>query len=140
MSQETRQDFKKWQVDLAYESTQGLCPRCGANLEQGYHVHHRSGDHSDNSLVNIELLCVKCHFTTFKGSNPYVEHKQTEAKVLESLGKVIDLILDPASKMSGATLEKLNDSMTMALRVSRNVSEIDYGKLQVPASILQQRG
>jgi hypothetical protein len=140
MTQDTREDFHRWQIDLAYEEAQGLCHRCGANLDQGYHIHHVNSDHSDNTLINMELLCVKCHFTTYRGSNPWDEHKKTEAKVLESLLKVIDLVLDPASKMSGATIEKLNDSMTMALRSSRYLNEIDYGKLSVPTSILQMRG
>jgi ribosomal protein S27AE len=141
MSQETREDFHKWQIDLAYEAQNGLCKKCGAGLEQtGFHAHHEDGDHTNNSLANLSLLCPKCHFTTFKGSNPWDAHKDTEKRILESLLKVIDLVLDPASKMSGATLEKLNDSMTMALRSSRYFNEIDYGKMTVPASILQMRG
>lgn len=141
MSKETRQDFKKWQIDLAYESQNGLCVRCGAGLEQtGFHAHHEDGNHSNNALSNLSLLCPKCHFTTFKGSNPWDEHKKTEATVLNALLKVIDAFNDPASKLSGATLEKFNDSMTMALRSSRYYNEIDYGRMQVPASIQMVRG
>jgi len=133
-----RQDFKKWQIDLAYESTEGLCPRCGAGLDQtGFHVHHRDGDNSNTRLENIELLCPKCHFTTFKGAkeNQYEAHKNQETMVLTKLNELIVIALDPASKMSGATAEKLIDAMTMSLKTSRNINEIDYGKLQTPAYI-----
>ena len=139
-TQDTRRDFSTSQISLAYESQDGLCIHCGAGLEQtGYHAHHKDGDHSNNTQENLELWCPKSHFTTFKGSNPWVEHKKTEAKILESLVTVITNTLDPASKMSGATLEKLNDAMTLALKVSRNVFEIDYGRIQVPAELRIKR-
>ncbi len=141
MSQDTRESFKKWQIDLAYESQNGLCTHCGAGLEQtGFHAHHKDGDHANNATENLELWCPKSHFTTFKGANPWDEHKKTEEKVLNAMLKVIDLFNDPASKLSGATLEKFNDSMVMALKSSRYLYEIDYGRMQVPASIRMIRG
>jgi hypothetical protein len=140
MSQETRQGFETWQIDIAYESQQGLCLKCGAGLEQtGFHAHHKNEDNSDNTLENLELYCPKCHFSMAPGPSPWEEHKKVEKIVLDSLLKTVVSILDPASKLSGATLKELNDIMAMALRSSRYYNEIDYGRMQTPASIRIKR-
>lgn len=137
--QEDRRDFPKWKIDLAYESCEGLC-KCGANLEQtGFHVHHIDSDSSNTSLSNIQLLCQKCHHRTFGEENPFITHQKQERDILEKLNLLITQSLDPASKVSGATLEKLVDAMTMSLKVSRNVTEVDYGIQHVPATIKLQR-
>ena len=134
-----RRDFKRWVIDLCFEAQQGLCSKCGVSLEsEPYHAHHKNKDNTDNSLTNIELLCVKCHHGTYAES-AYEKHKAQEVKTLIDLNKLIDSALDPASKISGAALEKLLEAMTLALRVSRNATEVDYGAMRTPASIKLQR-
>lgn len=60
MTQDDRQPFKKWVVDLVYEAQQGLCSRCGVSLEaEPFQIHHKDANHSNNELSNCELLCIK---------------------------------------------------------------------------------
>ena len=137
--QEDRQDFKKWIIDLVFESQQGLCSRCGTSIEvEPYQIHHKNGDHSDNSLENCELYCIRCHHKTFP-EDMYQKHKQQEVKVLEQLTALIDQAVDPSTKVSGAMVEKLLEAMTLSLRVSRNVTEVDYGMMRTPASVKMNR-
>lgn len=37
----------------------GPCSRCGAL--RGMDVHHKDGDHANNSLGNLERICRRCH-------------------------------------------------------------------------------
>lgn len=56
-----------WQmISLAYrEKHHFTCEKCGVQvdpLESEYmHVHHISGDKTDNSEANLQCLCIKCH-------------------------------------------------------------------------------
>lgn len=140
MTQDDRQPFKKWVVDLVYEAQQGLCSRCGVSLEaEPFQIHHKDANHSNNELSNCELLCIKCHHKTFP-ENAYDKHKEQELLVLAKLNQVIEQAVDPASKMSGATLEKLIEGLSLSLKVSRNATGIDYGMMRTPAYIKTERG
>jgi len=133
-----RKDFPQWSVDIVYEIQQGTC-KCGASLEQtGFHKHHKDKDPTNNSIENLELLCPKCHFATFGESNPYTEHQVQEKRILEKLNQLIDMALE--NKLAGAAMERLIDAMSLALKVSRNVSEVDYGKEYTPIAIRLQKG
>lgn len=135
-----RKDFHKWVIDLAFESQEGMCKRCGTSIEiEPYQIHHEDGNNSNNSLSNISLLCVKCHHKTFP-ENAYDKHKEQELLVLAKLNQVIEQAVDPASKMSGATLEKLIEGLSLSLKVSRNATGIDYGMMRTPAYIKTERG
>ena len=114
---------------------------CGASLEQtGFHREHINGNNNDNSLSNLRLGCPKCHGATYGSDDPYQKHLGVEKKVLENLNTLVSQALDPASKISGASLEKLLDAMTLTLKVSRNTSEVDYGVERTPSSIKLRRG
>jgi hypothetical protein len=55
------------------------------------------------------------------------------------LNQILEQATDPASKMSGATLEKLIEGLSMSLKVSRNATDLDYGMLRTPPSIKLRR-
>lgn len=38
-----------------------ICAICGST--ENMNIHHKDGDHSNNSLENLEFLCAKCHLT-----------------------------------------------------------------------------
>ena len=138
---EERRDFSQWKVDQVYEIQEGCCWNCGANLEQtGFHREHINGNNNDNSLSNLRLGCPKCHGATYGSDDPYQKHLSVEKRVLENLNTLISQALDPASKISGASLEKLLDAMTLTLKVSRNTSEVDYGIERTPPAIKLRRG
>jgi hypothetical protein len=139
MTQDDRKDFKKWIVDLVYESSMGLCPRCGASLEDEP-FHHKDGNHANNTLDNCELLCIKCHHSTYGEDNAYSKHKSQEALTLETLNAVMKNASDPNTKVSGAVLEKLLEGLSLGLKVSRQSTGLDYGMMRTPASINIERG
>lgn len=119
----------------------GLCPRCGASLEdEPFHIHHKDGNHANNTLENCELLCIKCHHMTFGEDNAYSKHKTQEALTLDTLNTVIKNASDPNTKVSGAVLEKLLEGLTNGLRISRQVTGLDYGMMRTPVSIRLERG
>jgi len=146
--QDDRRDFSQWVVDRVYEIQDGACTRCGAGLEQtSFHRHHRDGDHSNTSPDNLELLCPQCHHSTLGGEfNAYTEHKKQEHIVLEKINAVLDQILNPSEQsdgkikpLSGTVVEQIVDAIGLSLKVSRNVTDIDYGREWMPASIKAKR-
>jgi len=139
--QKDRKMWKKWAVDAIYEMQEGVCSNCGAGLEQtGFHQHHKNEDHSDNSLENLVLLCPRCHHATFGGDkNPYTAQQEQEGRILEKLNILIEQALDPNTKVSGASMEKLVDAMGLSLKVSRSVTDVDYGRQYTPAAVKLQR-
>lgn len=63
------------------------CERCGIIDWMGqvisFHLHHKDGDHDNNSLDNLEILCPNCHSQTdnFAGKNiPKKEKKKEKQK------------------------------------------------------------
>ena len=150
-----RRDFKQYQIDLVYDLQEGCCPLCGAGLEQtGFHRHHKNSDHADNSVSNLTLLCPRCHHSKAGLSNPYIDHQKQEMMVLEKANSIIEQILNPQTveivdakgntqtkvlELSGVVLDKLTDMLSLSLRVSRNATDVDYGREFTPASIKLQR-
>ena len=155
MSQDTRKDFSQYQIDIVYNLQDGSCPKCGAGLEQtGMNRHHKDKDHTNNSISNLELLCPRCHHALSGLSNPYTRHKQQEELVLSKINDIVQQILSPQTvevvdgkgnkttkvlELSGVILDKLVDSLTLSLKVSRNVTDVDYGREFTPNAIKIQR-
>lgn len=155
MSQEDRRDFSEDQVDLVYKIQGGCCHSCGASLDQtGYHRHHIDKNHHNNTIDNLWLDCPRCHHAKTGLSNPYTDHKKQEAIVLKKLNEVLDLMIEPkiidlvdakgakstkVLELSGVVLEKVVDGLTMSLKVSRNLTDVDYGKEYTPTAIRIQR-
>ena len=153
---EERQDFKKWQVDIVYSDVQeGQCSRCPASLENtGFHKHHKDKNPANNEISNLELLCPRCHHSLAGLSNPYTEHREQERLVLQKINLLVNQILEPqvvkyvdskgveqskVLELSGVVLDKLVDVLSLSLKVSKNVTDVDYGIQYTPAIIKLQR-
>jgi hypothetical protein len=135
--QDTRRNFQEWKVDIVYRQQDGACPKCGSSLENGFHRHHEDGDHSNNSVTNLELHCAECHRAEVRSGEGLQAHRDQEELVL---GKLNTLITQGLNKeISGAAMERLIDAMTLSLRVSRNVNEMDLGIERPPTSIVLAR-
>jgi 5-methylcytosine-specific restriction endonuclease McrA len=40
----------------------GRCERCGISVKDlHYHIHHKDGNHYNNELSNLAVLCTKCY-------------------------------------------------------------------------------
>lgn len=58
-------DFNRLSRELR-ERKNWICEQCNGNFgqnKQNLHVHHKNGVVSDNSLLNLEVLCKTCHQT-----------------------------------------------------------------------------
>jgi len=126
-----RKDFHQWQVDLAYQTQDGCCLKCGNSLKQGFHRHHKDGDNTNNKFDNLQLHCAECHRAE-KGE-AIKEHRKQEKKVLDDLNKLLDLGFE--GKLSGANMERMLEAMTTSLKVSRNVNDMDVG-IEYPSASL----
>ena len=127
-----RKDFPEWKVTAVYVSQDGACLRCGRSLADGFQRHHKDSNRSNNSVENLELVCVACHRATF-AKDSIDKHRDQERYVLDKLNTTIQNALD--GKVAGAVVEKLVDACTMSLKVSRQVNELDQGVEYPPASI-----
>ena len=128
-----RRDFQKWKVELVYRLQDGVCSKCGAPLSKGFHRHHKDGDPSNNSIDNLELLCPKCHYATFGDDNPFERHKRVERKVFDQIQQLLDKAF--SKELSGAHIEKILDALTLELKLSRSVENLDWEIERPPASI-----
>ena len=54
--------LKKW---INENSNKKICPICGENMPETFHIHHLDGDHS-NSKDNKVNICASCHAITYK--------------------------------------------------------------------------
>lgn len=58
------------------------CERCGIIDWMGqaisFHLHHKDGDHNNNSLDNLEVLCPNCHSQTDNYAGKNVPKKEKE--------------------------------------------------------------
>ena len=56
------------------------CERCGNTEWLGkpipIELHHKNGDHYDNSLDNLEILCPNCHAQEDNNSGAALKHKE----------------------------------------------------------------
>jgi 5-methylcytosine-specific restriction endonuclease McrA len=58
-----RRRFTAWQVRQKVIACGGKCEKCGGDLGDGFHMHHkkRHADGGQTILVNCQALCVACH-------------------------------------------------------------------------------
>ncbi len=55
--------LKKWIKEIGNKK---ICPICGEDMPETFHVHHISGDHNDSSKNNKIYICASCHAITYK--------------------------------------------------------------------------
>lgn len=63
--------------DAVRQKANYQCSDCGVSLKDHKnlcHVHHINGVKSDNTLSNLQVLCLDCH-RKVHGTHPYVSHK-----------------------------------------------------------------
>jgi len=117
-----RRDFPEWQVKEKYLAQDGVCAKCGTSLSSGFHRHHKDGNPLNNDPANLELLCERCHYTTFK-SEDYRQHKNLESDLLASLHSALYKALN--NEMDGATLERVIFTATKMLSISKKYHGLD---------------
>ncbi len=59
-------EYKKWKPNYKYRKffrKSKICEGCGIENEdfRFYDVNHKDGDHDNNKINNLELLCPNCH-------------------------------------------------------------------------------
>ena len=135
-----RKDFKEWQVVIAYMAQEGVCfnEGCGNPLEHGFHRHHKDGNHSNVSLENLGLACPSCHRATLKEKNPekfkmYEEHRKHEKWVFDQVNEAIRQTL--AGKLAGSVVERLNEVMTLSLKMSHRMNGVDDDIEYLPLAV-----
>jgi len=121
-----RKDFSKWAVEVVYQQQQGACPRCGKPLLAGFHRHHKDGDNTNNSVENLELLCLVCH-----GSKQWNTLQEQKKKHIGELDTLINKAINEG--MAGTLVDKLLDSIKLALSLEKQVYGLDTE--EVPVSI-----
>jgi len=134
VTQEDRRDFPEWKVKAVYLKQDGACAKCGCSLADGFHRHHMDGDHSNNSLDNLQLLCPDCHYVTFC-SEKWNAHKDVEREVLETLKKALLSATD--KELSGAALERIVETAVKVLQVSRREKGLNKPMERLPELHLQ---
>lgn len=154
MPQDDRQGFKDWKTDLIFQTQEGRCANCGCSLENtgffvsddgditekvegNYHKHHSNKDHTDDSLTNEILLCPRCHWSTYGDANPYTKFQEQNTRILDGLNDLINQAL--SNKMSGASMDKLIEAMTLSLKQAKEVTRVNEGIFYTPPSVKLQR-
>jgi hypothetical protein len=125
-SQEKRKNFPTKIVDEVFEEQGRCCDKCGKPLLIGFHAHHKNGDNSDNRKENCSLQCSSCH-----GGELYKTLQDQKKAVILDLDSLIKTGVE--GKASGATIEKLLDTIKLKLSLQRQV--MDDPPLEPPASV-----
>lgn len=131
-----RRDFKAWTVDLAYDIQQGCCAKCGASLEKGFEIHHKDGNPSNISIDNIELLCVRCHKSTFASTDWEAYRKRLE-KILNDIDRILELAFN--GQLSGAVADKMVELEKVALKLTRELYGIYDSMHKPPVTVILER-
>jgi hypothetical protein len=114
-----RKDFPQWKVEIVFRMQDGVCSRCSNPLAAtGFARHHKDGDNSNNSVENLELLCPSCHHSEqFKTLQLQKEKHLKELETLTAKGM--------QGEIAGAVLDKLLDSIKLALSLERQLYGTD---------------
>ncbi|MBU3913291.1 MAG: HNH endonuclease [Nanoarchaeota archaeon] len=55
--------LKKW---IREKGNLEICPVCGEDMPETFHVHHIDGNHNNKSCNNKVYICASCHAITYK--------------------------------------------------------------------------
>jgi hypothetical protein len=121
-----RKNFPTKIIEEVFEEQGRQCAKCGRSLYGGFHAHHKDGDNTNIEKENCQLLCAGCH-----GGEMHKTLQEQKKAVIGDLDGLIKVGLD--GKASGATIEKMLDTIKLKLSLQRQV--MDDPPLEVPASI-----
>lgn len=63
---------------IAFNSFPSICNRCGLEApEKQLEIHHKDRNRKNNELINLEVLCAKCHKEEHKGEFAREKDKKT---------------------------------------------------------------
>jgi len=64
-------DFTGEDILRLFDKQNGLCATCGVNVEDGYHIDHKTplGRGGSNFITNIQILCASCNFNKGRLTN-----------------------------------------------------------------------
>ena len=54
------------------------CSKCHNKRNNNLTIHHINGNHDDNRVSNLQILCEKCHYDLHKHENKNPPHKKKE--------------------------------------------------------------
>ena len=109
-----RKNFTIKVINEVYEEQGRCCNKCGRSLLEGFEVHHKNGDSSDNSIENCELLCSMCHDAE-KYNTLQEQKKATIGEIATLIQKGID------GQIAGALADKLLDAIKLKLSLQKQV-------------------
>ena len=131
MPQDDRKDFAPWKVEEVYKLQDGCCKKCGNPLAStGFQRHHKDGNHANNAVDNLELMCPRCH-----GSESYNTYLKQMGEQLVNTNKLIQKAED--GTIAGTIVDKTLDAIKLAL--SLNTQLYGYEVEKPPAAIQAQQ-
>lgn len=90
------------------------CEKCGIdnwlNETITLEVHHIDGDHNNNDVSNLQLLCPNCHSQTKNYCRTKINSKITDEKILElvsSSSSIRELLLKAGLSTSGSNYNRI---------------------------------
>jgi hypothetical protein len=112
-----RKNFSIKVIEEVYEEQGRCCISCGKSLLEGFEAHHKSGDRSDNSKENCELLCGMCH-----DAKKWETMQEQKKAVIGELTILIQKAMD--GQIAGALMDKTLDAIKMKLSLQKQTSDI----------------
>lgn len=144
MTQDTRKHFEEWKVHYAFMQQEGRCKQCGGTLDYGigtgkkYEKHHANGDHSNNKVENLELLCKSCHMATLAKTDKDYEgrYKKYLEKKTEIFNQLINLTEKAMNKeLAGTVISSTIELVNMEQKALAEEYNMNEGVFYPPPSI-----